>query len=139
MLARRAALASLLLAVAPARADDPAPAEPSRFLEIHAYEPDGPFVTVPARTFGMITLILAGGSAAILCTPIDLVRGVVRREGFGEITEACGSQVGQSAASVAYITAGAPFWLLKRGFWDGPRTLLGYGAPSPDRVQPDVG
>ena len=87
----------------------------------------------------MITLIVAGGSAAIFCTPIDLVRGVIRRKGYGELTEACGSQVGQAAASVAYVSFGAPFWLIKRGLWDGPRKLLGYSRPEPERVQPDVG
>ena len=138
MLARRVALASILIAAAPAQAETSAPPAPSRYLEVHVYDPEGPFVTVPAKTFGMLTLIVVGGTAALFCTPIDLGRGVARQGGFGELAEQCGSQVGQAAASVTYVAFGAPFWLLKRGLWDGPRRLLGI-TPEPEKVQPDIG
>jgi len=132
------ALAALLLAV-PADADDasPAPAapaaggqttpelDPDPWLPIDSYMADGPFVSWPARAVGMTTLIVIGGGAAAFCTPIDMVRGLALRRGYGEVAEACGSRIGDAAATGAYLAAGAPFWAVKKTFWDGPRKLLG--------------
>ena len=137
MLGRVLALSALLLA-APVYADPP-PQEPTNgpgpWLPIRTYSPDGPFVSIPAQTVGMTTLIIVGGAAATLCMPVDLVRGIIRRAGYGSIAEACGSRVGGAAATGTYLAAGAPFWATKQLLWDGPRRLL-FGAPTPAPAAP---
>jgi hypothetical protein len=143
-------LAALLVA-APMRAEPPTlgdtpPAQsaadaslnPHPWLPTHEYDPDGPFVTIPAKTFGMTAMILVGGAAATVCMPLDLVRGMWRRTGYGSNAEACGASFGDAAAKGSYIAGGAPFWAAKHLVWDGPRYLL-FGAPSPTPARPDAG
>jgi hypothetical protein len=130
-------LGCLLATLAPAAAKEAQP-EPSRWLEIQSYESSGPFVSVPAKIFGMTTLVLVGGAAAVVCMPFDLVHGLIHLEGYGEIAEDCASEIGQTAASGTYLATGAPFWLVKRLAWDAPRELFSR-APEPERIQPDLG
>jgi hypothetical protein len=130
-------LGCLLATLAPAAGSEERP-EPSRWLEIQTYESSGPFVSVPAKIFGMTALVLIGGAAAVVCLPFDFVHGLIHLEGYGEIAESCASEIGQAAASGTYLTAGAPFWLVKRLAWDAPRELFNQ-APEPERIQPDLG
>lgn len=134
-----AALACLTLFVPPGVAADAVPASHSSpWLRIRTYDSDGVFVSGPARTAGMTTLILVGGALAVACTPADLVYGLAQREGYGTVSAACASQAGQAAAGPFYLAVGAPFWLLKATFWDAPRALL-RRQPSESRVKPDLG
>jgi len=148
---------AVLLVAAPLRADPPAEApgdsapqptataaaaesslNPHPWLPTHEYDADGPFVTIPAKAFGMTAMILVGGAAATVCMPIDLVRGMWRRTGYGTSSEACGASFGDAAAKGSYIAGGAPFWIAKHLVWDGPRRLL-FGPPTPQPAPPDVG
>ena len=135
---RLAVVTWLLVAGAAGAAEvEPAPAAP--WLDIHTYDPDGPFVSIPAKTAGMATLVVVGGAMAVFCSPFDLVIGLANRGGYGATAQACASQCGHAAANGTYLAIGAPFWLLKGAFWDGPRRLLRGPAPPPERLKPDVG
>lgn len=125
---RLAAALTCLLAAASAAAETTPPPRPSRWLEIHTYDPEGPFVALPAQTFGMTTLIVVGGGAAMLCMPFDFAHTFIHRGDYGAIAESCGSNVGQVAASGTYLAGGAPFFVLKKMFWDAPRMLFGGAA-----------
>lgn len=119
-------LAALVVAVAvwaaPVRADQPG--DWSRDIELPTFVGEGPFVTVPAKVIGMPAMIIFGGAATLVCTPFDLLRGLSVGGGYGSVAAACGSRAGSVAGSAAYIIGGAPFWVTKQVFWNGPRALL---------------
>jgi hypothetical protein len=127
-------MAALVVAVvalaAPAHAADTGTW--ARDIELPTYVGEGPFVTVPANVFGMPTMIIFGGAATLVCTPFDLLRGLSVGGGYGSVAAACASRVGGVTGSAAYIIGGAPFWLTKQVFWNGPKALLGKGG-SADR------
>jgi hypothetical protein len=127
---RLTAAVCLLIAVG-AAADDRARPTDQPWLDIHTYDPNGPFVTVPAWSMGMAVLVLTGGSMAVMCTPVDLILGLTHTLEFGETAQACGSQTGHAVANVTYLAAGAPFWLIKTAFWDAPRQLVRGAATDP--------
>jgi hypothetical protein len=95
-----------------------------RAIELPTYAGEGPFVTVPANVLGMPMLVIAGGAATLACTPFDMLRGLSIGGGYGTVAAACASAVGGVAGGAAYIVGGAPFWVTKQVFWNGPRALL---------------
>lgn len=129
------ALVAVLTATAPARADEAAGAR--GWPDLDAYDPAGPFVSWPAKVFGLGALIVSGGSAAILCTPVDLVVGLARRRGYGTLAEACGAGVGGAVSQSVYLVTGAPFYVGKAVFWDLPRSAFApRPAPTPAAAPP---
>ena len=126
---RMAALVVAVVALAtPAYAGEPG--DWARTIELPTYVGEGPFVTVPANVVGMPAMILFGGAAPVVCTPFDLLRGLSVGGGYGNVAAACGSRVGGVAGSAAYILGGAPFWVTKQVFWNGPRALIGKDGPA---------
>lgn len=116
-------LAAAVLALATsARAEQPG--DWPRTIELPTYAGEGPFVTVPANVLGMPTLVIVGGAATAVCTPFDLLRGLSVGGGYGSVAAACASTVGGFAGSAAYIVGGAPFWVTKQVFWNGPKALF---------------
>ena len=120
---RMAALVVAVVALAaPVYAGEPG--DWARTIELPTYVGEGPFVTVPANVVGMPTMILFGGAATVVCTPFDLLRGLSVGGGYGSVAAACASRVGGVTGSAAYILGGAPFWVTKQVFWNGPRALF---------------
>ncbi|MGH7789485.1 MAG: hypothetical protein ACRERC_21615 [Candidatus Binatia bacterium] len=122
------ALAAFLSVAATAHADEAA--EARGWPALDAYDPAGPFVSWPAKALGLGALIVSGGAATIVCTPVDLVVGVVRRGGYGTLAERCASGVGGAVAQSVYLVAGAPFYVGKTVFWDWPRRAFCPAAPA---------
>ena len=120
----RLVAASVLLATS-AFADGPG--DWPRRIEVPTYVGEGPFVTVPANIVGMPTMIIFGGAATVVCTPFDLMRGLSVGGGYGTVAAACARPVADITGSAAYILGGAPFWITKQVFWNGPKALLGLG------------
>lgn len=118
----------------PARGDEAAD-EARGWPALDAYDPAGPFVSWPAKAFGLGALIISGGSATILCTPVDLVVGVARRGGYGTLAERCAGAVGGAVSQSVYLVAGAPFYVGKTVFWDWPRGAV-CPAPAPTPLAP---
>jgi len=122
MLRTLSLLAALLLA-APAGGEELPVLNAQPYLTATLYDPDGPFVVWPATAVGMVAMIAAGGTAAALCMPFDLVRGL-QKGNYGGLAQTCGS-LGLPVGNGAYAVGGAPFWAVKKTFWDGPRELFG--------------
>ena len=120
---RTALLLAALLAPLPTRAEQPG--DWPRLIELPTYVGEGPFVTVPANVVGMPVLVVAGGAATMACTPFDLLRGLSVGGGYGSVAIACAESVGRPIGNAAYIIGGAPFWVIKQVFWNGPRALIG--------------
>ena len=118
---RLLAAAVLVLATA-ARGEDMG--DWPRTIELPTFAGEGPFVTVPANVLGMPTLVIVGGAATLVCTPFDMLRGLSLGGGYGSVAAGCASSVGGFAGSAAYILGGAPFWVTKQVFWNGPKALL---------------
>lgn len=127
------ALAALLSTATPMRADEAA--ETRGWPALDAYDPAGPFVSWPAKAFGLGALVVSGGGATILCTPVDLVVSVARRGGYGTLAERCAAGVGGAVSQSVYLVAGAPFYVGKTVFWDWPRNALS-PAPAPAEAAP---
>ena len=118
---RLLAAAVLVLATA-ARGEDMG--DWPRTIELPTFAGEGPFVTVPANVLGMPTLVIVGGAATLVCTPFDMLRSLSVGGGYGSVAAGCASSVGGFAGSAAYILGGAPFWVTKQVFWNGPKALL---------------
>ena len=123
MLRAAVVLAALLLA-APMAAEQLPELNPDPYLTVDAYADDGPFVSWPAQAVGMTTMVVVGGTFATLCMPFDLMRGL-QKGNYGGLAQACGSGTGGPAGNGAYLVGGAPFWAMKKTFWDAPRALFG--------------
>lgn len=117
-----ALFAAVVALAAPAYADQPG--DWARRIELPTFAGEGPFVTVPANVVGMPMMILFGGTATMICTPFDLLRGLSVGGGYGSVAAACGSRAGDLAGGAAYILGGAPFWVAKQVLWNGPKALL---------------
>jgi hypothetical protein len=120
----RAALALLvLLFAARSHAEQLPELNENPYLTADAYSGDGPFVSWPAQAFGMTTMVVVGGSVATLCMPFDLMRGL-QKGNYGGLAQSCGAGAGGPVGNGAYYLAGAPFWAMKKTFWDAPRALF---------------
>jgi hypothetical protein len=128
------ALVAFLSVATTARADEAADTRGGPALD--AYDPAGPFVSWPAKAFGLGALIVSGGTATILCTPVDLVVGVVRRGGYGTLAERCAAGAGGAVSQSVYLVAGAPFYVGKTVFWDWPRRAFSSPGPAAPAAAP---
>ncbi|MDX2169101.1 MAG: hypothetical protein SF182_18680 [Deltaproteobacteria bacterium] len=117
-----AVLAVLLLAAA-ARAEQLPELNDSPYLSVDTYAADGPFVSWPAQAVGMTSMVIVGGSVATLCMPFDLMRGL-QKGNYGGLAQYCGAGAGRPAGNGAYLLVGAPFWAMKKTFWDAPKALF---------------
>jgi hypothetical protein len=135
-------VAAVVVWAAPVHAEQPGTWR--RNIELPTFRGQGPFVTVPANLVGMPAMILFGGAATAVCVPFDLLRGLSVGGGYGSVAAACGSRAGEFTGSAAYIIGGAPFWVTKQVFWNGPRALYarlspaarrGAAVPSPREVR----
>lgn len=113
-----AALITMCLAL-PAAAERLPELNDEPYVTATAYADDGPFVSWPALGVGMTAMIVAGGTVATLCMPFDLARGL-QKGNYGGLAQSCGA-AGRPVGNGAYLLGGAPFWAMKKTFWDLPR------------------
>jgi len=123
-------LAVLLLACGGLRAEEPRPDPFGCPGGKWPWEGEGPFVNVPASIAAAPGGVV-GTALALAFVPADIVEAGVsdkrRDEPIPRFAHAgvCGGVYLGKGLSYA---VGAPFWLLKKAFWDWPKRLL-----SPDK------
>lgn len=101
------------------------------------YEGEGICIEGSAEAAGVMTAVFVGGLAAWVCLPGDLVHSAIRRQSaLGVLSHGCAIYVGVADGWAAYIIAGAPFFAVKKVFWDAPRRLLGIQTNSSDPDPP---
>jgi len=89
------------------------------------YDVEGPFVSGPASSSGMILGVLAAPLGGIVCSPVDLVRGATSQtHEVSTLMELCAEMAFRGGYYGVYYVVGAPFYLVKKLFWDAPKTLL---------------
>jgi hypothetical protein len=96
------------------------------------YDGEGPFVAAPAEASGMMTMVFSVWPVGVACFPADVAYSTARWnwESFGGLWERCTMQGALAAGWGAYMVSGAPFFVLKKVFWDVPAWMLGiHGAP----------
>ena len=97
------------------------------------YQDEGYFVSWPAVVAGAAVALPVAAGGALLCAPIDLIQSIGDPSHEYTLTTLCAGVPALVVGIPVALVVGAPFYGIKKVFWDFPRYLMGedHGSPPP--------